>query len=253
METFLKIAHRGYSELFPENTLPAFEKAIGAGADMIEFDVHLTRDGHAVVIHDNDVRRTSNGHGAVKDMTLGELRELDFNFRGVEGLGSVTIPTLEDVMLLARGRILLNIEIKNCPYRYPGIEEEVTRLVRRYGMAGEVIVSSFDHFSLLKMKQLDASIRIGMLYDALWLNFENEVTALRAFSVHPSMDAAEPGQLDWARKRGIRAYPWVARDRETIAALREKGIADGVMVNDLSLFDSDTGNRFGSNSRGNRG
>lgn len=238
MDTFLKIAHRGYSELFPENTMPAFEKAIEAGADMMEFDVHMSKDGHAVVIHDNDVRRTSEGYGLVKDMTLAELRALDFNFTGDRGIGRAIIPTLEEVMLLARGKVALNIEIKNCPYRYPGIEREVSRLVRTHEMADDVVISSFDHFSLVTIKKIDPSLRIGMLYDALWLSFRDEVTALNAYSVHPSIDAVEREQLEWARKQGIRVYPWVARDRETINTLRATGLIDGIMVNDLSLFDS---------------
>lgn len=237
MHTFLKIAHRGYSELYPENTMPAFEKAIEAGADMMEFDVHMSKDGHAVVIHDNDVRRTSDGYGLVKDMTLAELRAFDFNFTGDRELGRAAIPTLDEVMRLSKGKIALNIEIKNCPYRYPGIEEEVCRLVRLHGMADEVVISSFDHFSLVKIKKIDPPLKTGMLYDSLWLTFRDEVTALGAYSIHPSIDAVEPGQLEWARDKGLRVYPWVARDRETISALRGSGLADGIMVNDLSLFD----------------
>jgi glycerophosphoryl diester phosphodiesterase len=252
MNSFLKIAHRGYSELFPENTMPAFEKAIEAGADMMEFDVHMSKDGHAVVIHDNDVRRTSEGYGLVKDLTLAELRALDFNFTGDREIGRAIIPTLQEVLLLSKGKIALNIEIKNCPYRYPGIEEEVSRLVRTYDMAGDVVISSFDHFSLVKIKKIDPVLKTGMLYDALWLSFRDEVTALEVYSVHPSIDVVETGQLEWARKLGIRVYPWVAKDRDTIAALRASGLVDGVMVNDLSLFDSGTGNRYGNNNRENR-
>ncbi len=236
MKEFLKIAHRGYSEKYPENTMPAFLKAIEAGADMIELDVHLTRDGFAVIIHDNDVDRTSNGRGAVKDMTLDELRQLDFNFLKDESLGEVRIPTLEELIDVVRGRTMLNIELKNCPYKYPGIERKVADIVRRKGVIDDVIISSFDHFALVKVKELDPDIRTGMLYEGGWLRFTEEVGDLGAYSIHPAVDTIDVDQLRWARREGYLVYPWVAKNRREILWLMDEHLADGAMVNDLSLF-----------------
>ena len=237
MDRFLKIAHRGYSELYPENTLPAFEKAIEAGADMIEFDVHLSRDGRPVVIHDNDVDRTSNGRGFVKDMTLAELKELDFNFRMTGDAGMIRIPTLDEVIDAAAGRIMLNIELKNCPHKYPGVEEAVIAAIRDRGIRDQVIVSSFDHYALLKVKELAPEIRTGMLYEGGWLRFQDEVRELAVYSIHPAIDTIDVDQLAWAREHGYRIYVWVATKRKEIVALTEGGLVDGIMVNDLTLFE----------------
>lgn len=236
MSEFLKIAHRGYSHIMPENTIPAFLKAAECGADMIEFDVHLSKDGRAVVIHDNDVDRTSDGTGFVKDMTLQELRELDFNFLKISHLGRIPIPTLEEVIDAIPAHIILNIELKNCPYKYDGIEEEVIAILKRKNSFERVIISSFDHFALEKVKKLAPAAKTGMLYEGGWIFFREEVQRLGAYSVHPAIDTADTDQLRWARSAGYRIFPWVAKSVKEITFLKENGIADGVMVNDLSLF-----------------
>ncbi len=236
MKSFLKIAHRGYSENFPENTLLAFRKALEFGADMIELDVHLSRDGYLVVIHDDEVDRTSDGKGMVKDLTLRELRELNFNFTGCPESVHEPIPLLEDVLDLVKGRALLNIELKTCPVKYPDIEQAVADLVRRADYGGSVIVSAFDHYALLRMRQICPSIKRGMLYDSIWTTFRQEVEALEVYSVHPSVATAFPEHLIWASERGCKIYPWVARDRKTIEDLKKNLPIDGIMVNNLLLF-----------------
>ncbi|HON79306.1 MAG TPA: glycerophosphodiester phosphodiesterase family protein, partial [Spirochaetota bacterium] len=233
---FLKIAHRGYSELYSENTLPAFQKAIEYGADMIELDVHLTKDGVPVVIHDNDIERTSNGKGDVSRFSLKELRQFDVDFKKTSGDSFVPIPTLEEVIDLVKGKIQLNIEIKNCPHRYKGIEEAVASLLTAKEFIPDTIVSSFDHFCLLTIKKIEPEIKTGMLYDSVWITFQEEVRALDIFSLHPSIDAFDLEQARWAKQSGYRVYPWVARSRETVAWIAESGLADGVMVNDLAFF-----------------
>ncbi len=233
---FLKIAHRGYSELYSENTLPAFQKAIEHGADMIELDVHLTRDGVLVVIHDNDIERTSNGKGDVAQFTLKELRQFDFDFKKTAGDSFVPIPTLAEVIDLVKGKLQLNIEIKNCPHRYKGIEDALASLLIEKDFISESVVSSFDHFSLLTLKKIEPGIKIGMLYDSVWVTFQEEVKALDIYSLHPSIDAFDTDQARWAQESGYRVYPWVARNRETVKRIMESGLANGVMVNDLKLF-----------------
>ena len=233
---FLKIAHRGYSELYSENTLPAFQKAIEFGADMIELDVHLTRDGTPVVIHDNDIERTSNGKGDVAQFLLKELRQFDVDFKKTSGDSFVPVPTLEEVIDLVKGRVQLNIEIKNCPHRYKGIEEAIASLLIEKDFLSDTVVSSFDHFSLLTIKKIEPEIKIGMLYDSVWITFQEEVRALDIFSLHPSIDAFDPEQARWAKHSGYRVYPWVAHSKDTVTRIAESGLADGVMVNDLTFF-----------------
>ena len=203
---------------------------------MIEFDVHLSRDGHPVVIHDDYVERTSDGAGAVRDMTLEELKKLDFNFKKLPELGRVSLPTLEEVIETMVDSVLLNIEIKNCPHRYPGIEEIVVQAIKKRGIEDRVIVSSFDHYSLLRVKELHEEIRIGMLYEAVWVCFHEEVQSLRAYSVHPSIDTIDTAQLTWARQNGYKVFPWVAKSKQEIESLSGADIVDGIMVNDPALF-----------------
>lgn len=236
MASLMKIAHRGYSARFSENTMSSFMAAVEAGADMIELDVHLSRDGELVVIHDNFVDRTSNGSGAVKDLALSELRLLDFDFMKTSNLAFVSIPTLKEVIDAVRGRLMLNIEIKNCPYRYPGIEEALIGLLKEKDFLDDAIVSSFDHYSLLKVQRLCPGAKTGMLYDAVWLNFAREIDELGLYSIHPSVDAIDAEQLRLARSRGLRVYTWVAHDRKTVDRLAGAGLVDGIMVNDLSLL-----------------
>ena len=235
MESFLKIAHRGYSSRYPENTILAFEKAVAAGADMIELDVHLSQDGRLVVIHDERIDRTADGTGAVIDLSLAELKRYNYNNRMAE-FGFVEIPTLDEVIAWAGDRVKLNIEIKNCPVRNEGIERKLADLLQKTHFTDRVIVSSFDHYALAEIKRIAGFVQTGMLYDSLWIHFEDEVRELGVFSVHPGADAVEVGQLRWAKSCGIQVYPWVVKDRETIKAYRASGYVDGAIVNDLTLF-----------------
>ncbi|MCE5263392.1 MAG: glycerophosphodiester phosphodiesterase [Deltaproteobacteria bacterium] len=235
MDPFLKIAHRGYSARYPENTLLAFENAVAAGADVIELDVHLSRDGRLVVIHDDRIDRTADGTGAVSALTLAELKRHNYNNGMSQGF--VEIPTLDEVIAWAGDRVMINVEIKNRPIPTAGIEQKLADLLRETRFADQVIVSSFDHCALAEMKRIAGSIRRGMLYDSVWLHFQEEVRALDVYSVHPGADAIDADQLRWAKSRGIRVYPWVIKDAETLKACRDSGLADGAIVNDLALFE----------------
>ena len=114
------VAHRGYSGLYPENTASAFEAAIGAGADMIELDVCLTKDRIPVVIHDQTLERTTDGHGLVSEFTLSELKKLDAGSWFSPKFKGESIPTLEEILLQIRGKISVNIEIKPESYESAG-------------------------------------------------------------------------------------------------------------------------------------
>jgi glycerophosphoryl diester phosphodiesterase len=141
------IAHRGASGYAPENTVSAFKKAIMMKADMIEFDVHLTKDGKVVLMHDKTVDRTTDGKGKVKEMTLKELKKLDAGLWFDKKFKGEKIPTLEKVLKKFKGKILFNIEIKS-----EGTEEEIVRLIKKYKLEKDVMVSSFNHQFLKKIK-----------------------------------------------------------------------------------------------------
>ena len=235
MDSFLKIAHRGYSSRYPENTILAFEKAVSAGADMIELDVQLSRDGRLVVIHDARIDRTSDGTGAVTELSLADLKRHNYNNR-MAGFGFVEIPTLAEVIAWASDRVILNIEIKKSRTGEEGIERKLADLLQETRFTNRVIVSSFDHHALSEMKRIAVSVRTGMLYDSIRTRFTDEVRELGVHSVHPGTDAVEEEQLRWAKSRGIRVYPWVVENRETLNAYCASGYVDGAMVNDLMLF-----------------
>jgi glycerophosphoryl diester phosphodiesterase len=232
---FLKIAHRGYSEKYPENKLLAFTKAVEAGADMIELDVHLSRDGHIMVIHDSRIDRTSNGRGEVVDLTLVELKKHNYN-NGMTNYGFVEVPTLEEVINLVGDRVSLNVEIKKSRTKHAGIEKSLADLLKKKHFIDRVIVSSFDDDALVEMKRINREVKTGMLYKAVRKKFREEVQTLNVYSVHPATDAIAVDQLKWAKSCGLMVYPWVVKDRETVERCRASGFIDGVMVNDLELF-----------------
>ena len=235
MQPFLKIAHRGYSARYPENTLIAFAKAVEAGADMIELDVHCSKDGHLVVIHDGRIDRTSDGTGRVADKTLAELRQYNYA-NGRASFGFVKIPTLAEVIDQVGNRVPLNIEIKSDPPRRLETVEGLAELLELKDFKERAIVSSFDHRALAEMKRLAADIKTGMLTDEVWVTFTDECLALDVSSVHPGPDAIDADQLRWAKARGLKVFAWGVWDKETLDRCRSSGFIDGVMVDDLELF-----------------
>ena len=156
--------HRGASGHAPENTLPAFQLAADMGADGVELDVQLTRDGIPVVCHDETVDRTGSGAGWLKDFSYSEIRKLDFSF-GNAAYEGVKIPTLEEVFdLLAPSGLTVNIEIKTGIIFYDRIEEKVLKLVRDKNWEDRVIYSSFNHYTVRRIRELDPAAKVGLLY-----------------------------------------------------------------------------------------
>ena len=163
------LAHRGFSGRYPEDTMLAFRGAIGAGADGIELDVHLSRDGEVVVIHDETVGRTCGVPGRVQDLTAAELGALhaSYLYRGQMGVNPV--PTLREYFQLVRDLpILTNVELKTNVYEYPGLEEKVWDLIRACDLADRIIISSFNHFSVLRMRAIAPELKYGLLSES-WL------------------------------------------------------------------------------------
>jgi glycerophosphoryl diester phosphodiesterase len=150
------IAHRGFSGIAPENTLIAFQKALDLGVDYIELDVHQTKDNVIVVIHDEDIQRTTNGAGLVKEMTFAELQKYDAGIWRGPAFKGEKIPTLAQVLALVNGKTKLLIEIKDTFNEYEGIEERTLELIERFSAKKWCVVQSFDDFSLERVKTIDA-------------------------------------------------------------------------------------------------
>ncbi len=162
------IAHRGFSGVAPENTLAAVRRAIEVGADMVEIDVGLTRDGHVVVLHDATLERTTDGRGPLAEATLAQVRRLDAGSWFAPEFAGEKVPTLAEVLDLARGRILVNVEIKSeavTDEAEGGIADKVLGLVRERDMLDRVIVSSFDPRALVHVRRLDAEAKTASLYN----------------------------------------------------------------------------------------
>ncbi|MDF2644645.1 MAG: glycerophosphodiester phosphodiesterase [Paenibacillus sp.] len=156
----LGLAHRGYPRKVPENTLASFQAALDLSYSHLELDVQLTKDGVPVVIHDTTVNRTTNGKGRVVDFTFDELRKLDAG-------GGGQIPTLEEVLQLANGKAKVDIELKQSGNLYPGLEQKVLDVVRSCDALDQVFVTSFDHYSIVRMRELSREIELGLvLYGA---------------------------------------------------------------------------------------
>ncbi len=157
-------AHRGAKAVAPENTLPAFQKALDMGVDGIELDVQASADGQLVVIHDFTVDHTTNGRGKVAEMTFADLAKLDAGSHFGPEFAGTPIPTLDDVFDLVGDRCQVNIEIKSQAWDGGREVEMVVNLIRRRALHDSVIVSSFNPISLLAMRWHDPKIALGLLY-----------------------------------------------------------------------------------------
>lgn len=165
---FVVIAHRGASAYHPENTMAAFRAAYEMEAEMIELDITLSKDGIPVVIHDETLDRTTDGTGNVSDYTLEELKALDAGSWFDEEHRGEPIPTLEEVLQFAQGKIALNIEIKSeavTDQRSGGIEEKAWELVKKYGMEDYVLFSSFNYRAIRHLKDSNVDISAALLYE----------------------------------------------------------------------------------------
>lgn len=162
------IAHRGFSAVAPENTLIALRKAIEVGADMVEVDVGLTRDGQVVLLHDETLDRTTNGRGLLSEATFDEVRTLDAGSWFDVVYEGEPVPTLGEALDLVRGRILINLEIKGEAVTEQvegGIADRVVRAIRGRQMVDQVVISSFEPKALRQTRQLDTDLRTASLYD----------------------------------------------------------------------------------------
>ncbi|MFS0781005.1 glycerophosphodiester phosphodiesterase [Bacillus sp. 1P06AnD] len=219
MKQTLIFAHRGSAGTQPENTMASFEEAISVGADGIELDVQLTRDGQLAVIHDEKVDRTTDGTGYVKDLTLEEILTLNASYTYKKDVGH-KIPTLEHVMgLLKPTGLLLNIELKNGVFLYPGMEERVISLIREYGMQDRVILSSFNHYSLVYCYRLAPEIETAPLYrDGLYMPWVYG-KAIGAKGLHPSIKAAPDPIIIESMKEGMAVRPYTINDPQKMESL----------------------------------
>lgn len=185
----------------------SFERGLELGADWIELDVHLSRDEALIVIHDETLDRTTSGHGLVREHTLAELRALD------AGAGQ-RIPTLDEVLAWAHEReTIVDIEIKNAPLYYPGIERKVVAAVTSAGMLEDVIVISFDHAAVRRVRELEPRIATGVLYGCRPTDAGIGLArAASADAVLPHWAYVTREDVAAAHAAGLSVAPWATSD-----------------------------------------
>lgn len=223
-------AHRGASAYAPENTLEAFALAIEMGADGIELDVHLSKDGELVVIHDEAVDRTTNGHGHVKDFTLEQLQALDAS-NHMAGFPNAKIPTLAQVYdLLKDTKLWVNVEIKTDANFYPGIERKCLEVAKEKGMEDRIVYSSFNHYTIANLLTLDPSAKTGLLYMSGLYEPWNYAKQVGAQYIHPFFaNLRLPGMIQSCAENGIGINPWTIDDPSIMQLCLQSGI--GIITN----------------------
>lgn len=231
----LVIAHRGASAVAPENTMASFEQAVRFGADMIELDVHGSKDGHLIVIHDSLTARTARGNpqGAVADLTLAQLKTLDVGvWKGPQFAGE-RIPTLDEVLAAFKGRALFLIELKA-----RGVEKKVAQVIREAGMEDSVILQSFDSESVRIMRGLLPETPAGVLYRDTWIldpagrgrRIVEQVLKTDASFAGMNVGAVSAELVRVLKGGGIDVFAWTADDDWVFTHLIQAGV-DGIITN----------------------
>ena len=209
--------HRGASGYAPENTLEAFELAVRMGADGVELDVHIARDGELVVAHDEAVDRVANGSGLICQMTTAELKKRRFNRTHPE-YENATIPTLREVFeILKPTNLRVNVELKNSYIIYEGLEEKCLKLADDMGMSGRILYSSFNHHSMLRMKAIDKNIPCGLLYEATMVEPWNYGHRLGMDAIHPHFSELQvKDEVKMAHALGLKVNVWTVNEEQDI-------------------------------------
>ena len=230
--SFNCIAHRGASAYEPENTIASFTKAFDLGADGIECDVQRSRDGHLVIIHDGTVDRTTDGTGYVAEMTLAELRTL--RIRG-DSHNRLCIPVLDEVLgLVVSGERFLNLEIKGeSPQETHATARAVAaKLAMLTPQArARLLVSSFEHASLLTFHAVIPDVRIAPLFGSDWRNYDmvRRARQIGASAIHPAVRLVTPDLISRAHEAGLQVNAWTANRLPTLRELLRLGV-DGVFT-----------------------
>ncbi|MEH7013490.1 glycerophosphodiester phosphodiesterase [Neobacillus niacini] len=199
-------AHRGYSAAYAENTMSAFIAAEKAGADGLELDVQLTKDDEVVVIHDEKVDRTTSGNGFVKNLTFKEIRKFNANKKSVN---KEPIPSLIEVLeWMQTNQLICNIELKNGLFPYEGMEEKVIQLVRKYELLDRIIISSFNHYSIVLSYRIAPEIATAPLYNERIYMPWVYAQSIRAKGIHPKLASISDEIIKGAIENGVAVRPY---------------------------------------------
>lgn len=220
---FILTGHRGARALAPENTLPSFLKALECGATGIEFDVRKTADNIPVITHDDELDHLAGVKARVNQLTFQELSKLRIH-------GKARIPTLREVLALAKGRLYVDIEIK-----VPGVEQEVVDALRELDMIGEAIVTSFLPSTLEQVKKIEPHVEVGVLLEEWDDEYLEIAQKLGAVAILPSYEIVTQELADKIKSKGYSIITWTVNSPEEALKLLSLGV-DGIITDDPCLL-----------------
>ena len=230
------IAHRGASGYAPENTEASILEGLKRGCDGFEVDVQLTKDDKVVVFHDWSLERTSDGSGFLKDKTLSELKTLDIGIWFSEEFKGGKVLTLEELLGIIPKEKLLNIEIKVRHGEINQIEEKVVEILERHArINSNIIISSFDHRVIKKIKEIKPEIQVGLLITAGLLDIQDYISNFDLYSVHCGGEFISKINVDELKKNNVKTYAWTVNTAEEAEILDSFGI-DGIITNYPDIF-----------------
>ncbi|MBQ7654794.1 MAG: glycerophosphodiester phosphodiesterase [Clostridia bacterium] len=221
-------AHRGFSSKYPENTMLAFKKAIELGADGLETDIHFTKDKQIVMIHDENLYRTVGVKGFVSDYTLEELRQFDASYKAVFGdkFSNNPIPTLREYfeMVSKEKDFITNIEIKTDNNEYPGIEKALVELIDEFSLRQRIVISSFNHYSVMRFKALAPDVKCGFLLGDWIIDVGQYAKKHGIECVHPNYHNLTDECYKEMRDAGRQVNTWTVNSYADIERLIKMGV-----------------------------
>jgi len=232
------VAHRGGSNLAPENTLAAFKKAMELGVDMIEIDVAQTIDSVVIVLHDDRVDRTTNGTGRIDSLPFDRVKALDAGSWFSEQYKNERIPTLDEVLELVNGQVILLIEIKGGSEQFPGIERRTVEAVKAFNAVPWTIIQSFNEKAVERVNILDAEIKtyylLGGNFREYYRQFRNTTGkpflpeyGYDGLGVHYKLLTA--GSIDSIQHAGLEVFTWTVNDVPDMTGMINAGV-DGIIT-----------------------
>lgn len=233
------IAHRGANRHAPQNTIPAFEKALEIGVDGTETDVHSTKDGYIVICHNDTVDEMSNGTGAIGNYMFEDIRKLDFGSKFSEEFAGTTLPTVEeylDCMAKDDSLSIINIEIKPCKTDRADIVRKTIDAVKERGLFDKLLISSFDYKMLIEVKKYNKNCKTAYLYPTYgqivskWLIQPLHLAKkIGCDALHPHKAFANKLLVKRAHNAGMKVNAWTVDEEKDIIKMVQNGV-DGIIT-----------------------
>lgn len=221
----LVFGHRGSMAYAPMNTLAAFELAYAQGAAGIELDVHRSKDGHPVIVHNFTLDETTNGKGAVSGKSLAELKTLDAGSWYADDFAGEQIPSLDEVFESLGKKLLINIEIKSILPNTDGLEQTTADCIQRHQMQARVLVSSFNPYALRRFKRIMPTVMTGLLYaPAMQTDIQSAAADTPHQARHPHHSMVDETYMRWAKANHYYVNTWPVNSPERARELKKLGV-----------------------------